>query len=410
MIDLGKILQIPMSLRKHAAMAVCSCRTGRKSSERISAAELQVRLISFETTDMMLVSRLTGNPESTKTAAPNSTTVHFVEDALHEVRASGRESPLRFIAVLKMALKQDFSLLHKEAESGRVRHTQIDKSQRKVNASPFLANFFRGMIHKKKKQSGGPAKLLQLPMFGGNAKLLQESDEIGTRFKVLSVRFNPCVIEIDYEATGIAMAKNIQRTIAKVWCKDEHYHVIHHKLFITAKTLQERLSARHRQQRMGFKVRTNFLSIPFAHLIDPELAQETLRDDFSRKHKADSKDKDKMRHRKKVGSIKCLHCHITFNSVPTEQSKASLTSLGSGQFENDHNVTHSCRYHPGFQSKRLGKWSCCLQDFETYRKASDIAHIHMDTGCVNDQSHVWRYNVAKIKNKENKFKTIAYSQ
>ena len=429
MADLSKSLRIPAPHSKRAAMTVCSCRSGRASSQRTSVAELQVLLASSRTTDAMVLSRLMEDPEKTKGESASLMTIRFVENAFRDARIQGTESAVRFSALLKMAFNSDFSLLKQEASigGGKCLEEKDNSDKSKQKRTHFSAKSHSALMFKRKRQIGRPAYTIILPMFGGNSNLLQEKEEVGRNFKNIALKFKPCVIEIDYEATGIAMAKNQQKTMAKVWCKQEHYQSIWIQLVHAAEKLQNTLTAIHvqklkyakgRRQAMGWQTRSlqlHTLNSPLAHLADPELAKEIKSDDFSKKQNGARHDKMKTRQKTKQGVTRCLHCQNTPDDFDSDESPVGQSESnqirqcgceGDKARKNIRRPTPLCRYHPGF-IERSGKWSCCLQDAGSSKSAQpDSGTIHKTTGCVNDQPHVWRYKMDRPSNKEHKKKVI----
>ncbi|GFS13523.1 hypothetical protein ElyMa_001398800 [Elysia marginata] len=149
--ELGRVLEIPDFLYKRGAMAVCSCRTSRTSSQRMDVAELQVFLASCEITDAMLLSRLKEQPIVSKTYYwrkfyVSLPTVEFVENSLHEASIYGKESPLRFVAILKMALKSDFSLLQEELVigGGKLRPLKNNTESEQISFTRKIIIWWRG--------------------------------------------------------------------------------------------------------------------------------------------------------------------------------------------------------------------------------------------------------------------------
>ncbi|GFS13526.1 hypothetical protein ElyMa_001398900 [Elysia marginata] len=411
--EVGRTLQIPAPLCKRGAMAVCSCRTSRTSSQRMNVAELRVFLASCEISDAMLLSHLTGGPIQTKADETNLMAIQLVKNALHEASICERESTLRFTALLKMTMKQDLSLLEKEAEIGGSKPVERKPCKRK--GAPLYV-----MIHKIKKRSGGKANVLTLPMFGGNFKRLQLEARVGERFKSISLKYKPCYIEVDYQATGAAMAQKQQKTVVNIWCKKENYEMIRRQLVTEAQILQERITYAHEQQLIRFKMnkrdrylrdanrRTRVSSSSLARLADPELIKEAKKEDFSRKRRADRQRKAVLMHRKtdskrkKDGCLKCIHCYNSFTEVHAEHNELTGKPPRSKSIK----IPPECRYHPGFPIKKLGKWSCCMQDTHNSSEPSDISTSHRVTGCSIGHSHVWRSRAGRKKNKDKAFNQI----
>ncbi|GFO27662.1 hypothetical protein PoB_005416700 [Plakobranchus ocellatus] len=411
--ELRKVLSIPKQLFKKIAMAVCSCRKGQRSLERTSLSELEA-CIKKDIPDENLLSRLIN--DGTKEGAICFNTVQFVESVFREARTYRNESAIRLVALIRMAINGDFTLLEQEQSPESIErrlpaNQKCNKNKEKAR-NVFLRKSMRVLLQKRKKQAGEQAKVVILPMFGGNTNLLQADTDIGRHFSNIAVMFKPCVIEIDYEATGLAMEKNQQKTKISIWCKDDVFLSIRNQLVAKARGLQSLITTAHLQQLARIKLLRRFsahkitklaqpLTSSIALVADPQVVKEIKWEDFSKKVHAERQAKSKKSYNCTDRTLKCLHCNTTVTKLSedrhfsknAEHEQALLQSNPcDSQYRNKDISVHTCRYHPGYPISHNKKWSCCFQDIDTTTlKEFELAIIHSSTGCVVDQPHVWRY-------------------
>lgn len=427
--ELKPMLGIPRTCLSRLAMAICSCR--KKTDKRTSFEEM-IQQDEYENIgDSDLLYKLFASGSSSNNAMSQGSYANangYISNAI-KYKSLGNESATRLVIILKMASRKNYKYLCEEmigqqqqldstsSDNEQIATTTIEaKEKGSVSISPLKndviiyknnskracrSHEIRFILQKRKRQADTMTRQT-LPMFGGSVKTLYRTKNIGEKFCALSAKCKPCVIEMDFEATGERMRQNMKMTIIKIWCKRMHLPIIVRTLTDAARKVQETNDAIHRQQkqfRRPWDSKKGHDSCEFNQEFPPHL-KEIRKSNFSRKqHSSHKKSKvikqKQLRKNRKSDtsfSVRCYNCHIELENLPHRYNNG---------WNLDNPPSLACKYHPGYLMDanlttclvNRKVWSCCGQGGESDGKS----FAHAQNGCQQGP-HMWRYQTKKVSN------------